>query len=469
MAHLTSSRHPDYDAWAPFWRLARQAYEGSEEIKAEGTAYLPMPGGFRQAPDPEAAYAAYVERAVYPEIIAPTIRGMAGVMHAKPASYELPSSMEYLLEEASRDNLTLDALHRRITREVLQVGRYGLLADMPAEGVPLAYIAGYTAECIVNWDTGEDGRLNMVLLNESGYERDPETYEWDVARAWRLLELDEAGLYVVRRFREEGGNIIELEPVEPVMAGGARLDFIPFTFIDSNDLTPEPDEIPLLPLAKATISIYRLEADYRRALYLTAQPTPVIIGAFDEFQDPPPMTIGSAVPWIIPPPGDAKFLEFSGAALAAQRQAILDEMERAVQLGARLLADQTGQQESGEARRLRYASESATLTSIAQNVASGLEAVLRHIAVWTGADPDSVAITPNLQFNETRLAPQEVDALVRAWQAGGFSYDTLFSNMQRGGIVADDRTLEEEQEAIEREGGGLGLIGREAEADAFSE
>lgn len=469
MAHLTSSRHPDYDAWAPFWKLARQAYEGSEEIKAEGTAYLPMPSGFRQAPDPEAAYAAYVERAVYPEIVAPTIRGMAGVMHAKPASYELPPSMEYLLEEASRDNLTLDALHRRITREILQVGRYGLLADMPAEGAPLAYIAGYTAECILNWDTADDGRLSMVLLNESGYERNPETYGWDVARAWRLLELDEAGLYVVRRFREEGGDIVELDPVEPVMAGGARLDFIPFVFIDSNDLTPEPDEIPLLPLAKATINIYRLEADYRRALYLTAQPTPVIIGAFDEFQDPPPMTIGSAVPWIIPPPGDAKFLEFSGAALSAQRQAILDEMERAVQLGARLLADQTGQQESGEARRLRYASESATLTSIAQNVGSGLEKALRYVARWLGINEDLVTVEPNLEFSDQKLTPQEVDALVRGWQSGAYSHDTLFANLQRGGLIAEGRTLEEEQEAIDREGGGLGLIGREAEANAFSE
>lgn len=467
MADIVDSRHPSYLEWRPFWEQARDAYEGMERIKAKGEIYLPIPSGFRYAPDPRKEYLAYVERAVYPEIMSPTIRGMAGTMHSKPATYELPDSMAHLLEEASRDNLTLEALHRRITREVLQVGRYGLLADMPEEGEPLAYIAGYAAEAILNWDTDERGRLNMVLLDESGPVRDPETYEWETVEAWRLLELDEDGFYVVRRFVKRGGRVEELEPVEPVMAGGARLDFIPFVFIDTNDLTPEPDEIPLLPLAKSAVNIYRLEADYRRALYLTAQTTPVIIGDFDPDADLPILVVGSAVPWVIPQGGDAKFLEFSGAGISAQRQAILDEMERAVQLGARLLADQTGRQESGEARRLRYASESATLTSIAQNVGSGLEKALRYVARWVGLDEKAVTVEPNLEFADQKLTPQEVDALVRGWQSGAYSHDTLFANLQRGGLIAEGRTLEEEQEAIDREGGGLGLIGRED--DALSE
>jgi len=452
MTRIVDSRHPSYLEWLPFWQMLREAYEGEEAIKAAGERYLPMPGGFRLAPEPKRVYEAYVDRAVYPEILAPTIRGMAGVMHSKPATYTLPESLEYLTEEASRDDLTLEALHRRVTREVLQVGRYGLLGDMPAEGEAQAYIAGYAAEAILNWDTAADGRLSMVLLDESGPERNPITYEWDDVKAWRLLELDDDGLYVVRRFRQAGGGIEELEPSEPRMQGGARLNFIPFVFVDTNDLTPEPDEIPLLPLAKTAIAIYRLEADYRRALYLTAQPTPVIIGTFGD-ERPPPMTVGSAIPWIIPavPGADAKYLEFTGAGLASQRNAIRDDMDRAVQLGARLLADQTGREESGEARRLRYASESATLTSIAQNVGVGLERVLRRIAEWVGADPESVIVAPNTEFSDATLGPQEVDALVRSWQAGAISKMSLFDNLQRGGIIEDSRTYEEEEAAIETE------------------
>src|SRR5690625_2700918 len=180
MAHLVDSRHPSYEQWLPFWQLARRSYEGSEDIKAQGEAYLPMPGGFAQAPNPSLAYQAYLERAVYPEILAPTIRGMAGVMHSKPATYELPDSLAYLLEEASRDNLTLDALHRRITREILEVGRYGLLADIGEDGE--GYIAGYRAEAILNWDTGADGRLSMVLLEET---RSEERRVGEEGSGWR--------------------------------------------------------------------------------------------------------------------------------------------------------------------------------------------------------------------------------------------------------------------------------------------
>lgn len=461
MAHLTSTSHPSYNEWRPYWDMMRAAYQGSEVIKSAGVRYLPMPGGFRYAPNPKAAYDEYVERAVYPEILAPTIRGMTGIMHSKPSTYELPDSLAYLLESASRDGLTLEALHRRVTREVLQVGRYGLLVDMPTQGEPLAYVAGYRAEAVLNWDTTEDGRLGMVLLDEAGDERDPETYEWTRVDAWRLLELDESGFYVVRRFRKEGDVVVELEPLEPRMSGGKRLDFIPFVFIDTNDLAPEPDEIPLLPLANTAVNIYRLEADYRRALYLTAMPTPVIIGDFDPEADFPIMVIGAAMPWLVPQGGDAKFLEFSGASIAAQRLAILDEMERATQLGARLLADQTGRQESGEARRLRYASESATLTSIAQNIGAGIERALRFAARWSGVDPDEVSVQPNTEFSDATLTSQDIDALVRGWMAGAFSRYTLFSNLQRGGVVAEGRTFEEEMEAIESEGESLGLVGRE--------
>lgn len=451
MVHIVESRHPAYEEWIDSWLLMRRAFDGEDAIKLAGETYLPAPGGFAQAPDPVAAYIAYAERAVFPEIVAPTIRGMSGVMHAKPAVYEVPDSMAGIIEEATRDGLTLDALHRSVTREVLQVGRFGLLADVSQGGEP--YVATYRAEAILNWDVGEDGRLSMVLLDESDYERNPETYAWETVGRWRLLELDEAGSYAVRRFIKASGAVVEEEVVEPRLRGGTRLDFIPFVFVDTNNLTPAPEEIPLYPLAKTAISIYRLEADYRRALYLTAQPTPVIIGTMGMDPDPAqpsaPMTIGSAVPWIIPPPGDAKFLEFTGAGISAQRTAIRDDMERAVQLGARLLADQTGREESGEARRLRYAAETATLTSIAQTCGAGMEAVLRFIARWVGAAPEAITVTPNLDFTDVRLSAQDIDALVRGWMSSAYSYDTLFDNLQRGGVIADDVTADEERERID--------------------
>lgn len=468
---LSMPRHPDYDAWQPSWRLMRDAYDGEEAIKGQalvrreagekasrssGEEYLPRPSGMQFAPDPKAAYLAYKMRAVYPELVSPTVRGMAGVIHGKPTKFDLPSSLEAMRERATLDGMALDSLHRRTTREVLTVGRYGLLTDLPSSGGE-PYLAGYTAESIVNWDLDDDLNLAFLVLDESAYERSPGNGEWVWRRRWRTLEMVE-GAYTVRVDRQTESGVERGKPMVPTMRGGGRLNFIPFTFVDTNDLTPEPDEIPLLPLARLAAAIYRGDADYRHALLLTSQPTPWVSGADP---DNPPQTIGSNAVWMLPQGAQAGYLEFTGAALSAQRSAINDDLERAVQLGARLLADMTGQQESGEARRLRYANETATLTSIAQNVGAGLERALRYAARWIGAAEDQVVVTPDTDFMDQVLSPQDIDALVRSWQSGSLSRQTLFDNLQRGGIIAEDRTYEEEVAAIDSEGAGLGMIGRE--------
>jgi hypothetical protein len=358
-----------------------------------------------------------------------------------------------MIERATGDGLTLDALHRRITREVLKVGRYGLLTDLDRAGRPV--IVTYTAETIINWDTDDDDNLNFLVLDESGWERNPDTGSWVEVKRWRVLEIVD-GAYqsrVLTRVGEEAG----MEDAVPTMRAGARLDYIPFTFIDTNDLTPEPDEVPLLGLARIATAVYRTDADYRLALFLTSQPTAVRIGADAENA---PKVIGSNVIWDIPAGGDAKYLEFGGPGVAAQRLSIIDDLNRAVQIGAKLLSETTQGQESGEARKLRYASETATLTSIAQNVGAGLEKALRFAAQWIGATPDEVMVSPNVDFFDAGLTPQQIDSLVRSWQAGAVSRLTLFENLQRGEVVSQDRTYEEELEAIESDP-ALGMIGRE--------
>ena len=46
-------------------------------------------------------------------------------------------------------------------------------------------------------------------------------------------------------------------------------------------------------------------------------------------------------------------------------------------------------------------------------------------------------------------------ALVKAWQSGAMSHDSLLLNLKRGEMVDPNRSLEEELALIEEEGGGL--------------
>ena len=437
-----SSQHPDYTDRLEEWQLMRRAKRGEQAIKESGVLYLPMPSGFATRPDRGVElYAAYQKRASFPNILSQTIAGMVGVIHRQEAKIEMPAALEPLWENASPDGLPLEALHRRITSELLLMGRYGLLVDfIPGREIPT--IAGYQAETIINWD--EDG--SFFVLDETDYERSG--YIWAEVNKWRVLELDEAGLYRQTLTRNDAANIGE--PVEVRARGGSRLDFIPFVTIGARDLTIEPQDPPLLGVSRSAVNIYQLSADYRWQLFQTGQETLFILNA------KAPEVVGAAV--IVTLEGsdgtmpDAKYVGPAGTGIEAHRQAILDERAAAAQAGAKLFETSGGgSQESGEAKRIRFTAETATLTTIAQTSAQGLERALRYAAMMIGANPDEVTVTPNLEFVDQQLQPAEAEALVRVWQEGAISYETLYDNLQRGGIASQERTHEDELELIDEE------------------
>lgn len=448
------STHPLYDAWLASWQMMRDTADGEEAVKAKTEIYLPKPSGYISMGEiGNQAYDAYLTRAQFPELVGLTVGGMVGVIHRRPATYKLPTALEGLLENATRDGLTLEGLHRRITREILITGRYGILPDLPREGGQ-PYLAGYTTETIHNWGETDDG-LAFVLLDESGADFDPDTLEWENADAWRLIERRE-GAVTIRTFsRDAGGSVVEGDPVEPTVKGGKRLMDIPFVFVDTNDLTPEPDEIPLLSLGRISLAIYRLDADYRQQLYMTGQEMVVYTGVDEE--DLPEM-VGSGIAISLPAGADAKVIGPNGTGIAAHRLAIQDDYGRAVEAGARLLSDQVKGAESGDALRIRYASSTATLTTISRNVAAGLERALKNCAIWVGADPDEVEVVPNVEFADVMLTPQQIDSLVKGWQSGAYSKRTMYENLQRGGIANPERDFDDEQLLIEDEAGPLGTL-----------
>ena len=444
-------RHPAYHDFAASWRLMRDAVAGEDDVKAAGEKYLPMKSGQKAIADPAiraASYNAYRLRAEFPEITAPTIRGAVGVMLAKPAKIELPTTMEGLRENATLDGLTLDALHRRVAMEVMTTGRYGLLPGLSEDGTP--HLSGYVAESILNWDA-KAGRPDFVVLDETAQARDPVTGAWGEVERLRECVIEDWA-FVTRIWTKAGGGWVSEELPRAMTPRRVPLSALPFVFIGTNDLTPAPDDVPLYGLAKLAMRVYRLDADFTFSLHMTSEPTPWANG-FNDAADAvekgnAPRALGSSVLWLLPEGAQAGYLEFSGPGLEKQANAIADALDRAAQFGAQIM--QAGNAaESGEALRLRAASQTATLTSIAQTTASGLERALRNIAVWIGADPMQVIVTPNLEFFDRTMSSQDITALVQAWHQGALSYPSLFARLKAGGVLQEDRTLEDEEAALE--------------------
>lgn len=435
------AKHPSYTKFQPDWEMLRDFYAGPQRVKDKGEAYLPPTEGMRidglEKDKPGFhAYNAYRNRARVPDYVKEAVEVLVGLLHQKEAIIELPEELEYLRTRASANGEPLNALHRRISVEQISTGRLGLLAEMrenPDPAHPDPYLALYAAESIINWDdnteTDEFGKLNLVVLDESGYKR-VNTFDWKDIKKYRVLQLgnvdqnEVAGaIYKSGSFDNDQKSLTFLEDdmIEPQLRG-QKLDFIPFTFINSKDLLPEPDEPPLKGLAEMCKGIYQSEADYRQNLYMQAQDTLVVIGGVKNPTglpgEPEALRTGAGARIDVDQGGDAKYIGVSADGLTEQRLAIEADRKRAQVKAGELIQNTGSQMESGQALSTRFNAQTATLNQMATTAAAGLESALKMIARWKGADDEKVKVTPNTEFIDFALNGAEFKALMEARNLG---------------------------------------------------
>lgn len=488
------TKHPQWIETSPDWVICRDAAEGERQVKEKRQTYLPTTSGMRKAGMGEnqeglAMYNTYLLKAVFPYLVQPAVNALVGVMHREKAIIELPAAMEPLRENATLEGESLQTLLMRINEAQLLVGRIGLLADVPTgTSGAIPHIVTYEAEHIINWDESRrpDGRLraDLVVLDESDWERTT-GFGWEFKNKYLVLdlvptnELDrdvedapliESGQATVYRSRLEitdeeltkqeqsnrqtevtqVANTATLTGVTPSIKG-TTLDEIPFVFIGSVDLTPTPDQIPMLGLANLSFTIYRGEADYRNTLFMQGQDTLVTIGDLTEDDGKKDRVVGASYSLNLPLNGDAKYIGVSSDGLPEQRTALENDYRKASELGANLLSSSSGsQKEAEETLQIRVAARTASITTVVVSGAVGLQTVLRQIASWMGQDPMKVIVTPNMDFVPDKFNPKELVDFMAAKNADApLSLESIHRWLKEKGVT--DKEFKEELKAIQKE------------------
>ncbi len=132
---------PEYDAIAPAWQKCRDAYEGQEAIIARGADYVtPLD---TQTPT---EYVNYLRRGLFFNATARTVQGMTGASFRRPPAIEAGAAEE-LLADVTLTDLPFDSLAKMAMREILIVGRFGILCDYSDEEAQ-PYLSPYVAENI---------------------------------------------------------------------------------------------------------------------------------------------------------------------------------------------------------------------------------------------------------------------------------------------------------------------------------
>ena len=416
------------------WQLMRDCMDGEGAVKARGAEYLACPSGFKtQSDGGVAAYEAYKARAQFPEMLAPSIAAMIGIIHGREIIPELPNGLAYLYEDADGEGLPLEAFHRRITRELLVIGGYAVLTDAP-EGGGDPYLSGFSRDRLINWDT------DFFVLDETRPARDG--FVWKQIEQYRVLLLEPYGFVPYMYLPEEQAG----EEIQVRARGGGLLPRIPFAVGNALDLSPRIEAPPLIGVARAALAMYQLSADYRHQLYMSGQETLVAIDG------PVPAAVGAGVvhqmmgtPTNKP---DLKYVSPTCSGIEAHERAMQMQREAAVMSGARLFENAVAQ-ESGEAKKLRYASETATLISVAQSSCLLLERALKNAAMIAGLPEDDVVVPVPTDLMDRTMTPQDFAALFGVYDAGGMSWDTFFANGQKGGIFSPEDTAEGEARKLD--------------------
>jgi Domain of unknown function (DUF4055) len=437
-----SDRHPDYDAAAEAWRRLRDCLAGEDAVKAGRGLYLPRLGG-----QDDAEYDAYLRRAMFYGAAARTLDGLAGAIFRKPAVIDLAPGQEDLLEAATAGGKPLQSLARAVVREVLALGRCGLLVDMASSAAvgeaPRPAIALYAAESLVNWRVEtQAGRpvTTLVVLAEQASEPGADPFALTRIDQRRVLRLVD-GRYEQEIWRQgsargtaAAGSWLLHETIQPRRLGAA-LDLIPFIACGPGGPGFEVERSPLLDLVNVNLSHYRTSADLEHGAHFTALPTVWVGGVGESDQFGGELRIGSGTAWLLPPGASAGILEYHGGGLSALETRLERKEKLMAVLGARLLENRLAGVEAAETVRLRHSGETSLLASVADSVGQALSDALGWAVWWRGDERQGSRIQLNKDFLDEPLSSERLNALVAAWQVGAYPASVLRWNLRRGEVI----------------------------------
>jgi hypothetical protein len=423
------------DAMMLTWQQCRDVIAGERVVKAKGKAYLPA-----LADQTEEEYAKYLARALFFNATRRTLQGLFGAIFRKDPEIDPPS----------RDVLNMV---RDVVRQVLEVGRCGVLVDVGVDGGD-PYMVLYKAEQIINWAyVMVDGRpqVQRVVLQEVYHEADEEDeFRVKEATQYRVLSIVD-GVYTVDLWRSAAlpskpNAWVKYKTMVPTMRGSV-MDSIPFSFVNAVTGDPDIDEPPLSDMAAINLSHYRSSADLEHGRHYTALPTAWVAG-FDPEKE---LAIGASTAWVTDNvSARAGFLEFTGQGLRALEVALQEKQAMMASLGSRMLEGQRAGVEAAETARIRQAGEEATVVAIAKNVSSIMtEAYQRLLDFQLTPSGKKALVALNTDILSIPVDPAMIAALLQAFQAGTISLDTLLWNLKEGEIIPPEKTVEDELEAVQ--------------------
>ena len=438
----------------------RTVFEGDKAIKKNAETYVPKNKGVD-----DSDYNAIIQRSVFENFTEATAKGISGLIFAKEPTISLPASLELLKDNIDMDDNTIVDLSQNIVNELMEVGRCGLLIDVPnidttgmtkpqTDALNIrAFTKLYKSETIINWRyeaINSVNKLTLLVLHEV-YEDWTDDFTAEYKNRYRVYRLIN-NVCNVAVYEEKDKTFIATMEFKPVMANRKTINYIPFIPLTYKDISIIPVKPPLMDIANININYYGVAVERRNVIHFVGNPFFMGkgINTRDDKGNALTITLGSSIAQIFQEPNaDMKIVETQGTGLAFNESYLNDCKTTMAALGARLLVPEANAQISENTMQMKTAGYRATIMQIANTASRAITQALKIIAEWEGQNPDEVKLELNTDYNLSEMDAQTITALVTAWQTGAIRQEDMFKKLQKGEVIESDISFEDYQATLE--------------------
>tara|TARA_R110000851_G_scaffold329896_1_gene502205 strand:- start:1279 stop:2625 length:1347 start_codon:yes stop_codon:yes gene_type:complete len=411
----------------------RDTIKGLEHIQSKGEIYLPMTAGMKGRDRAgelskentsvklgTAQYLEYKSRTFMPDIVQDVENGVMGLAFAQ----DVNTNIDYAITKDGRDGtgLAVDML-----REVQEAGTQILVVDAPTGNGGEPYISEYSFENFIDYAVSDDNKsLFAALKLQENYFAPEDTYKIDPIKRYREYELKKGKPW--QFIRTETGVTIGT-PVQ------LKIDQIPAFVAGSVDNLPGYDPVPLLPVARAALQIYKDSADYGQFKSLYGQGTPYATGLEQkEAENLMLMGFGAGAFWYANN-AEAKFgmVEVGERSDEIYMRSFELQMKYAERHAVAITQDTAGV-EAAASMHLRAATKHASIYTMLNSTSNAIVMATNLKLKWSGL-PENAEFQLNTELNAQEISSQLITALDRSVTSGNTAISVLNNAVRKAKLT----------------------------------
>ncbi len=470
-------KHPAYEKMAQKWPIMDALCGGTTTMRAAGTQFLPQ-----EPRESNAAYQVRLKRTALFPALKETLKMLCG----KPFQQDvtLKSDSADLLEMQSDVDMmgrNLTTFAKDVLTDAMKYGLSHIIVDFPTqpEGAPTdrasqraanvrPYFVHVKAANLINWTTREvNGKIELESITTVENWWENSGHGQAVVTGYRVYTRDE-----VLTYTQTGKSKPELKSRVPHTFGE-----VPLVTVYANRtgfMTAEP---PLVELAHTNITHWQSSSDQRNILRIARVPFLFATGLsaergideqgntteseIDQIQDIGPNSLHATTN----KDANLKWVEHSGASIAAGKQDLDDLKEEMISQGAQFLipkrSNMTATEYSGN-----QASTQSDLQAVVGSLDGALETAFDFAAQWLQITEHDTSVEVFRDFNRNLNSGNDIDLLFKARDKGFITQQTFLNELKRRDILADGLVIEDEISQLEDEDAVLQSILGQNEAAA---